>query len=87
MCTKFKVYHFQTKTYDFNPIQYACTKLWTSLPDNCKTCDDMNAFKRCRDNWKCVNDKCVKSHKCLYHACIVVYILCNTLKLSGVIPF
>ncbi len=32
-----------------------------------KTYDDINAFKRFLDNWKCRNDKCVNCHEFLYH--------------------
>ncbi len=45
---------------------YAGVKLGNS-PVNFKTCDNINVFKRCLDNWKCVNDKCAKCHEFLYH--------------------
>ncbi len=64
---KFIVYHFKTRTYGLNSIQYAGVQLWNSLPVNCNTCDNINAFKRCLDNCKCVNDKCVKCNEYLYH--------------------
>ncbi len=64
---KFEVYHFNTKSYGFNSIQYAGVKLWNSLPLNFKTCDNINVFTRSLDNWKCVNDKCVKRHELDMH--------------------
>ncbi len=63
---KFKVNHFKKK-HGFNSILYTGVKLWNSLPVNFKTCDNINAFKRCLDNLECMNDKCVKCHEFLYH--------------------
>ncbi len=57
----------QSNIYGFSSIQYAGVKLWNSLAVNCKTCNNINAFRRCLDNWKCVNEKYVKCLVFLYH--------------------
>ena len=64
---KFTLYNFKTKFYGFNSLQYAGVKLWNSLPVHFKTCTDLNNFKKCLNEWKCVNDKCDKCHEFVYH--------------------
>ena len=66
VCTV-EMYDFVTKTYGYKSLHYAGAKLWNSLPTHFKVSQTLEDFKKCLDEWKCVNVNCESCHSFLYH--------------------
>ena len=58
---------FDTVRYGKLSLRYSGGKLWNTLPISWKCCGSVDDFKCALRNWRCVDDRCEKCRKFMYH--------------------